>query len=127
MGDVMVLINDWDRLLVNIGGTQYVKDLVGKRRIYYVNIRQQALHLMEERRRLTKAIEDGLKDQYKVVTDLALEMGIKIRAQHWDRPTSVEVTAEAEENMEQCRRDADIEVWSAPPFLFTWSLTYPAP
>lgn len=110
LADLMVLLNNWKSLLKTIGGFQYVKDLVGQRKVYYDHIRKTSLALMKKRRALLESFEEDLQAQYDKVIQLAYELATKATNAFWDSPTSVEVEAEAEENRECCRREADFEL-----------------
>ena len=109
MADLMVLLNDWKKMLKSIGGIQYVKDLKGKRKEYYDNLRNSSLFLMADRRRIRNEIETELRNQYSIVLDLAYEAGVRARDKHWDLTTVVEKVSEDEENLECCRRETDFE------------------
>ena len=110
MADLMVLDNSWHALLRSIGGYQFINDLKGLRREYYLKIKEQSLALMSRRQELQLAIEDCLLREYDKVTDLCRQVGVKLRNTYWDSPTAVEVDAEEEENRECCRREADFEL-----------------
>lgn len=110
LADLTVLLNNWKALLKSIGGYQYVKDLVGQRKAYYEHIRKTTLALLKKRRSLLEAFEADLAAQYAKVVALAKDLGAKACSIHWDTPTAVEVEAEAEENRECCRREADFEL-----------------
>jgi hypothetical protein len=110
LADLTVLLNNWKALLASIGGYQYVKDLVGQRKAFYEHIRKSSLALMKKRRSLLESFEADLTSQYDKVIQLAHELGVKACSEHWDSPTGVEVEAEAEENRECCRREADFEL-----------------
>jgi hypothetical protein len=110
LADLMVLVNNWKALLKSIGGYQYVKDLVGRQRAYFEHIKKTSLALMKRRRGLLEAFEEDLQQQYARVTQIAFDLGLKASNAYWDSPTSVEVEAEADENRECCRREADFEL-----------------
>lgn len=110
LADLLVLLNNWKSLLNLIGGFQYVKDLTGQRKIYYDHIRKSSLALMKKRRALLEAFEEDLQAQYDRVIQHAHELSVKAINAYWDSPTPVEAEAEAEENRECCRRDADFEL-----------------
>jgi len=110
MADLMVLYYSWHALLRSIGGYQFISDLKGLRQEYYLKIKEQSLALMDRRQDLLRTIEECLQREYRKVTDLCREVGLKLRNTYWDSPTAVEVDAEEEENRECCRREADFEL-----------------
>lgn len=110
LADLTVLLNNWKALLTSIGGYQYVKDLVGQRKAYYDHIRKTSLSLMKKRRALLQSFEEDLASQYEKVVQIAHDLGVQACNAYWDSPTGVEVEAEAEENRECCRREADFEL-----------------
>jgi hypothetical protein len=108
-GDLLILLESWSALVTEIGGIQYIKDLKEENLERYLTIKQNAHHLLKERREILNQMEIDLTDQYKKLYKLVLDTNSQQIGKKWDIPVSVEVEHEDLENRECCKRDYDLE------------------
>jgi hypothetical protein len=120
MGDLLVLNEIWNDFLTEVGGMQFVFDLVGDKQIFFEKVRVMSLALMKQRRDLMKRISKSLKDQFKRIKRLALEEKRRILNEPRDTNTDVQKRSETNENRECARRDADAveSAKNRPDFVF---------
>jgi hypothetical protein len=107
--DLLILMEAWRQMLVDIGGTQYIKDLVGDQFTKFQVIQDTAIRLLQARKDYEIKVEDELKTQYDKVYAVINQSNMLFVDKKWDLPTIVEVDYEEFENMECCRRDYEAE------------------
>lgn len=108
-GDLMMLYESWNALVHEIGGVQYVKDLIGERKMRYDVIAKSAHELLEMRRQLLDKIEEGLLAEYGKVYAFIYAVNQSQIGKKWDKPSTVESEHEESENRECSRRDYEME------------------
>lgn len=107
--DLLVLLEAWNALLDEIGGSQYIKDLEGERLTRYQVIQSNCTRLLTQRVNATKQLEQELKLQYSKVYDVINQSNLRFVGKKWDVPTTIEVEFEEYENRECSKRDYEAE------------------
>jgi hypothetical protein len=109
IGKLYIIKQQWEKFVRELGGVQYVFDLRGAKKKYYMDTRSSVLKLVQRRRELHKRLEVEMTRQFKVAADAAHEARVGMKASIWDDPTDMERKSEAAEDIECRQRDADIE------------------
>lgn len=107
--DLLILLEAWNNLLRDIGGYQYIKDLMGENLSKYLVIRDTTIRLLRARKEFQEKLEKELKLQYDKVYYIINQSNLKFVDKKWDTPTNVEIDFEEFENRECCRRDYETE------------------
>ena len=109
LGRMMVLEEVWREFLLQIGGVEYIPDLVGKKREIFVKLKREINELIQGRRVLNKELIETIRDQIAHCRKFALMIRIERTKLNWDNPTALEKESESAEDFECSKRDADRE------------------
>lgn len=109
ISDILMLKGEWRLFIEEIGGMQFVADIVGNKLSEFKILKSKILNAIEERRKLSTQIDVELKRQIvhvkQVIADNRTAV-YKLR-QNWDCPFPVVVQAEKEEDYRAATRDAE--------------------
>jgi hypothetical protein len=106
--ELMVIAESWKSFLDKIGGSQFLPDLIGDQRDYYLKTRADVTALMRKRRDAVAYVSKGVKSGFDRALKHAQTAKQRFLAEHpWDSCSEIEAEYEMNEDLEWAKRDAD--------------------